>query len=193
MATKKRHTIAYRRKRKGFTNYKKRLRLLQSGRPRLVVRRGNKTILAQIIEYKASGDVILSSANSAELRKFGWKYSTANTPAAYLTGLLIGKKASAKKVENAVLDIGLYPPTKGSKIFAALKGAIDAGLKVPCSEEIFPDEKRIKGNHVVDYAKKIKEDKKQYDKKFSGYAKNGADPEEMSAAFDEVKSKIMKG
>jgi large subunit ribosomal protein L18 len=37
---------------------------------------------------------------------------------------------------------------KGSKIFAVLKGVLDAGIKCPHGEGMFPDEKRIHGKHI---------------------------------------------
>jgi len=49
-------------------------------------------------------------------------------------------------------------PVKGSRVFAALKGAVDAGLKVPHSESILPDESRIKGEHIAAYAKSLDEE-----------------------------------
>jgi large subunit ribosomal protein L18 len=69
-------------------------------------------------------------------------------PAAYLTGLLIGKKAAKNKIKEAVLDSGLYPSTKGSRIYAVLKGAVDSDLKVSFDEKILPSEERIKGLHI---------------------------------------------
>jgi large subunit ribosomal protein L18 len=65
-----------------------------------------------------------------------------------LTGLLAGKRARDKKVKEVVLDLGLQTSTKGSRIYAALKGVLDAGIKVPHSEKILPDEDRIKGVHI---------------------------------------------
>ena len=90
------------------------------------------------------------------LKKFGWNYSFKNTPAAYLTGLLIGKMAAKKNIKEAILDIGLHSPTKGSKVFAVAKGAIDAGLKIPMSESVVPSEDRIKGEHIASYLQKFK-------------------------------------
>jgi large subunit ribosomal protein L18 len=81
------------------------------------------------------------------LKKLGW-VRTGNVPASYLTGLLAGKKAKNKKVEEAILDMGLQISTKGSRIYAALKGVLDSGIKVPCSEEILPSEDRIRGKHI---------------------------------------------
>ena len=51
MKTHKTRAAAYRRKREGKTDYRKRLRLLLSGKPRLVIRRSLRDISAQVIEY----------------------------------------------------------------------------------------------------------------------------------------------
>ena len=96
------------------------------------------------------GDRVLSSAVSNELRKLGWELSTSNTPAAYLTGFLAGRRAIEKGVEEAVLDIGLHMPTRGSRVFASLKGLLDAGLRIPCGAEVFPSDERIRGEHIGD-------------------------------------------
>lgn len=145
------YTVPYRRKREGKTNYKKRLKLLKSSRLRLVVRRSLRYINAQVIEYNATGDKVVASASSRELAKYGWKHNTANMPAAYLTGLLLGAKAKKSKLNNLVLDMGLYGPIKGSKIFACMKGVVDAGVKIAHSSEILPSEARIKGEHIAKF------------------------------------------
>lgn len=148
------YVVQYRRKRKGLTDYKKRLEILKPERHRFVVRPSNKHIITQIINYKEMGDVVIESANSGELRKFGWEFSTSNTPAAYLTGLLCGLKSSSRGVKTAVFDIGLNPSIKGSKIYGALKGAIDSGLEIPHEDAIFPTEDRIRGEHIAGYRNK---------------------------------------
>ncbi len=145
-----RRTIPYRRKREGKTNYKKRLELLKSSKPRLVIRRTNKNIIAQLIEYHPDGDKIIIGLTSKRLEKMGWKHDKKNIPAAYLTGLLLGKEANKKGIKEAILDIGLQTPHKGSRIYAALKGAIDAGMNIPSSEEVFPPEERLTGQHIND-------------------------------------------
>ena len=184
------YVVQYRRKRAGRTNYKKRLDMLKSRKPRLVVRKSNKRILAQIIEYAEDGDRINAAADSNDLKGFGWKYSGKNLPASYLTGFLCAKRSMAKGNKEAVMDIGLQPSVKGSRLYSALKGAIDSGMKIPSGEKAFPDEKRITGQHVAEYASKLS--KADYDKKFSGYVKAGADPKDMAKAFQEVKDKIAK-
>ena len=91
-------TLQYRRKREGKTDYRKRLALLKSGMPRLVVRRSLQHVRAQLIEYRADGDHVLADASTAELvKKYGLKRARRNTVTAYLVGMLIGKKAVAKK------------------------------------------------------------------------------------------------
>ena len=192
MAHGPRYRVPFRRRREGRTNYHKRLRLLKSGKPRLVVRKSLNHHVAQIIVYDPRGDRTLVSAHTRELiRDFGWKGHCGNTPSAYLLGLLIGHKALKAGIGEAILDIGLYPPTRGSSVFAVLKGAVDAGLNVPHSEDIFPDEGRVTGKHVANYALMLKEsDEAAYRKQFGGYLARGLPPEDLPAHFEEVKSKI---
>lgn len=155
MARTKPKPLPYRRKREGKTNYKKRLHLSLARKPRLVVRITGKKIITQIAEFKATGDNILAGADSTALKKYGWDFSCKNLPAAYLTGYLLGKKALEKNIKEAVLDIGFKPPIKGNKIYACLKGALDAGLSVPHSEEVFPPEERILGKHIPKNSEEI--------------------------------------
>ena len=115
------------------TNYKKRLRILMSNKVRLVVRKSLKNLQVSLIDYSAKGDKILFTINSTALGKLGWKFDCGNIPSAYLTGMLAGKKAIEKGVKEAVLDLGFNTPSKGSRLYAALAGAIDAGLKIPFS------------------------------------------------------------
>jgi hypothetical protein len=35
-----------------------------------------------------------------------------------------------------------------NKIYAFLKGLIDAGIEINCKKEFFPEESRIKGEHL---------------------------------------------
>ena len=143
------YRVKFRRRREGKTNYYRRRSLLQSRRARLVVRKTNADMIVQVINASVGGDMTVASASAKELTDHGWTAGTANTPAAYLTGLLAGLRAKSRGVNEAVLDIGLNPPTKGSRIYAALKGALDAGLDVPHSPDVLPDDSRISGEHIV--------------------------------------------
>lgn len=151
MAMKANYVVPYRRKRQGKTNYKKRLALLLSNKHRIVVRRSLNNTQLQIIKYEPAGDKIIVSASTQELKKQGWAKHTGNIPAAYLCGLLLAKKA--KDIKEAILDIGLNNPIKGSRIYAALKGMHDGGLNIPLSEAVFPKEDRINGSHISDEVK----------------------------------------
>ena len=182
---------AYRRKREGKTDYKKRLRLLESGKPRVVVRASLTNVLMQIIEYQEQGDKVLASAHSRDLKKLGWNYSLTNIPAAYLTGILLAKKAREKNIGECIFDIGLKPPVKGAKVFGALKGVVDGGVKIPHSEEILPSEERIAGKHIAAFGTKLKTEKEAYEKAFSGYVKANALPENIVQSFEIIKKKIM--
>lgn len=143
------YRVKFRRRREGKTDYYRRKSLLQSRRPRLVVRKTNTSTLVQIINANVVGDTTVASAVAKELSNYGWIASTRNLPAAYLTGLLAGLRAKSRGVKEAVLDVGLNPPIKGSRIYAALKGVIDAGLEVPHSADVLPDDSRISGEHIV--------------------------------------------
>ena len=144
-----RYYIKQRRRREGRTDYRKRLKLLKSRKIRIVLRKSIKNIRVQFIEYEESGDRILASAISTDLIKnYNWNYSTSTTPAAYLTGFLAAKKALDIGIKEGILDIGRIKPIKGSKIFASLKGIIDAGIECPYDGEKLPDEKRIMGHHI---------------------------------------------
>ncbi len=192
MRKDKRRSIPHRRKREGKTDYNLRLRLLKSGRPRFVVRRSSNNILCQIIDYKTEGDNVVASSDSKELQKYGWKSHGGNLPSAYLTGLLCGLRAKSNGVKEAAMDIGLYPSTRGNKLFSALKGALDGGLKIPHSEDILPGKERITGKHIADLAQLLKKkEPEKYKKVFSAYLKKKADPENLQKMFEEVKKKII--
>jgi len=148
MATGPRYRVPFRRRREGRTDYRRRLALVKSGKPRAVVRSSNKHMRIQLVEYTDGGDKILASAVSTELVKLGWKHSGSSTPGAYLTGYLAGKRALEKGVEKAVLDIGLRDPVKGGLVFAATKGLLDAGVEVPHDDGMLPSDDRIRGKHM---------------------------------------------
>jgi large subunit ribosomal protein L18 len=179
-------TVTYRRKREGRTNYKKRLMLLQSRKPRLIIRKTNKQIILQIAEYSQDGDKITCSISSSALRKLNWDYSCNSLPACYLAGLLLGKKASAKKVKMAIVDVGLQTPVAGSRIYAAVKGVIDAGVDVPASDEVFPSPERLSGKDIAAF---LASNKNQ--SQFSAYKKKNLDGKNLVRDFEACKKKIL--
>lgn len=193
MARTGRYKVRFRRRREGKTNYYKRREMIKSGLPRLVVRRTNRYIIAQVVVPRVMGDEIIVSATSKELAGFGWKGGLKNTSSAYLVGLIVGYKALLKGVKKVILDIGLHRPIKGARVFAVLKGALDAGLEVPPhGEEVLPpDEDRISGKHIAEYVEKLKgENEALYKTRFSQYLAKGLDPVDLPKHFEEVRDRI---
>ncbi len=164
MKLKPTYRMPFKRRRIGKTDYKKRLRMLTSKKSRLVVRKSLKYISAQIVNFDKVGDKTVLSVKSDMLKKFGWNFACDNTPAAYLTGLLIGKNAKKKGINEAVLDAGLYVSSVGSRVYAVAKGAVDGGLKVVVGEEVMPSEERIKGTHIAGYLEKFKNMPEEFEK-----------------------------
>ena len=188
------YRIPYRRRRGGKTDYKARRALVLSKIPRLIVRSSLKHMTVQIVEAQPNGDRVIASANSRELiNAYDWKGSCSNLPSAYLTGFLCGLRAMRKDVKKAILDIGLFYPTKGSRLFASLKGATDAGMEIPCEKEKLPDEKRVSGQHIAEYAKQLStSEQTAYRARFSKYIKENLQPEQLPTHFSETKEKIVE-
>jgi len=186
MSKSKTFTVGFKRKRKGKTNYNKRINYIRSNKIRLVVRPSLKNIVVQLIKFESKGDKVLFTAKSTELIKLGWKQSTGNIPAAYLTGLLLGFK-SKEKVKEAIVDFGLSSLVKKSRIYTALKGVLDAGIEIPHSGDILPDENQISGKKISEYAELLSKNQEKYKKQFSN-----VDPKEIIQNFEEVKSKVIK-
>ncbi|MHA1835484.1 MAG: 50S ribosomal protein L18 [Candidatus Odinarchaeia archaeon] len=174
MAKGPQYHVPFRRRREGKTDYYLRRRLLVSRKNRFVVRKTPRHLTVQIITHLPVGDKTLIHVHTSELvNKYGWKASTGNLSAAYLVGYLAGKKALASNINEAILDIGLNPPVKGSRVFAALKGAVDAGLVIPHKKEILPDDERIKGYHIVKFYESLTQGKLSFNKQQFNALKSG--------------------
>jgi large subunit ribosomal protein L18 len=184
-----RYRVPYRRRREAKTDYKARRILATSDRPRFVVRPFDRNITIQLVKSKIEGDYVLTQANSSELERYGWLGGKKNISTAYLLGLLAGRKSIKQGIDEANLDLGLARPTKGSRVFAAVKGALDAGLRMPCDRDILPEPSRIEGSAISEYARNI-EDPLEYNRMFSGYLSRGLKPQELPAHFSTVKVRI---
>jgi len=141
----------FRRRREKKTDYKLRMKLLKSGKKRIVIRKTNRYIIIQAVESNEARDKILAGVSSRELVKEGWDKSGSlkSIPAAYLTGLLAAKRIKEKKIrEEFILDIGMIINKKGGRMYAAAKGLIDGGIKINVSKDVFPSEERIRGEHL---------------------------------------------
>jgi large subunit ribosomal protein L18 len=170
-----------RRRREARTNYHQRLRLLKSGKARLVARKSNRHIRAQLILTGPQGDETIASATSEDLAEYGWEAPTGNLPAAYLTGLLAGRRAVEAGLEQAVLDIGLNTATPGNKVFAVQEGVIDAGIEVPHNDEVFAEWERTRGEHIAEYAESQ-----------DGLYAGDFDATTLPEHFDEVRERLME-
>lgn len=143
-----RYKVHFRRRREGRTNYVKRLKLLKSKLPRLVVRKTNSRIIASITLFDEKGDKTITTVEGRHLSKLGWKGSRKSIAAGYLVGLLLGKKAKEAKIEKAVLDMGLHTPTKNNFAFFVALGFKEAGVEISIPDDL--DLKRIECSKTFD-------------------------------------------
>jgi len=124
------------------TDYKARFNLLKSEKPRLVIRKTNRYLIAQIVESEIAQDKTIVRVSTKDLLTKGWPKdksgSLKSLPACYLTGFLIGKLAQDKKIKSPILDIGMNRSIHKSRLFALLKGAVDSGLDVPHDPKALP-------------------------------------------------------
>jgi len=95
---------------------------------------------------------------------------------------------------SAIADFNSYNITASNKLYAALKGAIDAGLSIPHDKDVVPDEERVSGAHIASYAEAMqKTDPAKYAAYFSQYLAAGIAPEKLVEHFEETKKRIAKG
>ena len=187
-----RYSVTLKRRRQNKTDYRKRKTMIVSKKSRFTVRGSLKNMTAQVIDAFLIGDRTLATAHSRELAAYGWKAPCGNIPAAYLTGLLLGFKAQTLNIQNAIPDIGLRRASRGSRVFAVIKGARDSGLTIPCGD-VMPDESRIQGEHISSHAKQLAEaEPERYQRHFSKYLSKNLNPEQLPKHLNEVKSNIVK-
>ena len=153
-----------RRRLEAKTDYKARLALLKSEKPRIVIRKTNHYIIIQIVKSEIAQDKVLVGNTSKILLSQGLppelSGSLKSLGAAYLTGFLIGKQALKLGIKEAILDAGMNRNIKNSRIYAALKGALDAGLNVPHNPDILPQMENIKSEKISKIFDKIVKENK---------------------------------
>jgi large subunit ribosomal protein L18 len=189
MADKRTFKVPFRRRKEKKTDYAKRLALIKSNKNRLVVRKTNKRVLVEVMTQGKEGDKTLAFASSKELARFGWKGNSCNIPTGYLTGLLAGKKAVQVGKKEAILDIGLQSAHHGGVLFAAAKGALDAGLQLNLGEKPVPKAERLNGKHIQDFANSLQP--AELEKRFGAELKNGFDPKKTVEHFEKTKQAIL--
>lgn len=157
----KNRVFRFNRRIRGLTDYNKRLELLKSGSTRIVVRRSNKSMTVQFVDFDIKGDKIISSARFFDLKSVGVSSKTVNLVTAYLTGYLAGKRFLKKENKECIFDFGVKKPFKGGRVFATVKGIVDSGVNVKFGGDFaFLGDERLEGKHLsVDKTdvKKIKE------------------------------------
>lgn len=140
-----------RRRAESKTDYGARIKLLAGNIPRVVVRRTNRYLIVQLVTSSLAQDTVVCSANSKELLGLGWNSEKAgslkNRAAAYLTGLLLARRAQTHSIKNAILDLGMQRNMRGGRLYAVLKGVSEGGVSVPHQKDALPekigDEKQI--------------------------------------------------
>ena len=141
-----------RRRQENRTDYGRRIKLLKGNTQRVVFRKTNRYVIAQLVESKEARDKVVLGITSLSLINHGWpekfRNSLKSIPASYLTGLLFGKEISSKKIKSPIVDSGMMRTISGNKFFAFLKGLKDSGVSIKCDEENFPAEDRITGKHL---------------------------------------------
>ncbi|MEC9120606.1 MAG: 50S ribosomal protein L18 [Candidatus Thermoplasmatota archaeon] len=153
MAYGKNQRLRFKRRRNGETDYRRRMKMLRGGFARAVVRVTNTQTICQLVNYEPTGDKVKISIDGRTLvEKYGWPIdaSRKSIPASYISGFAMAKAAIAAGHKEAVLDIGLAASTPGNRVFAALKGMVDAGMEIPYGESVLPNDDRINGSHIDD-------------------------------------------
>jgi large subunit ribosomal protein L18 len=140
------------------------MKLLRGGSLRAVVRVSNTQVICQLVEFGMKGDKILDSVSGQTLiDNYKWPNdaSKKSIPASYLAGYSLGKRAIKAGHKEAILDIGLAASSTGNRVFAALKGMIDAGMELPHGDSVLPSDDRINGVHInANLAKSVATTKK---------------------------------
>src|SRR3989304_9853492 len=160
-----------RRRNENKTDYTKRLKLLKGEPPGIVFRKTNKYVIAQYVTSHETKDKVEIAINSKKLIHYGWpkefEGSLKSLPASYLTGFLIGKIVLKNKKKNPIVDFGMIRNVHKSRIFAFLKGLVDAGIKISHKKDVFPSEERIMGKHIKkDFSNDFQKIKNKIEKEF---------------------------
>lgn len=149
--------LPFRRERSGQTDYRQRRELIKGRTPMAVFRRSNRALTLQVVTFDPKGDRTVVSVRSPELKSAGFGGSAKSTTAAYLSGHLLALRAKAAGIERSILHLGRHASTRGSRLYAALRGAREGGLDIPADEEVFPGDDRLDGEAVKAVKPKLAE------------------------------------
>ena len=164
MAKGRTQRLRFTRSRTAEPDSPRRMRMLTGGVPRAVVRISNTQVTCQLVSYENEGDRVLAAATGKTLvdkHKWPLDASRKSVPACYLAGMAMGKQAMDAGHKEAILDIGLAASTRGGRVYAALRGMMEAGLDIPHSEDVLPSDERVNGSHIDEgLAKAVEKTKK---------------------------------
>merc|ERR1711904_150193 len=106
------------------------------------------------------------------------------------------------------MGTGLKRTSKGSKVFAVLGGALEAGLNIPHGDKSFlgndgrarereneeneseKADKHIFGGHVFKIMNTLKDELDGFERQFSRYIEHGVKPHHLSEIYDKVHKAI---
>lgn len=116
-----------------------------------------------------------------------------------------GVTVEQRRPFKAILDVGLYRTTTGSKLFAAVKGVCDGGINVPHSTTRYPGtppgkdqetdfevtRKYIFGGHIADYMNMLsEEDPELFQARFSVASANGITGDDIEGIWEGIHKAI---
>ena len=111
-----------------------------------------------------------------------------------------GVEPGERKPFRAYLDIGIRTASRGSRVFAAMKGASDGGMDIPHNNKRFPGydpdvktfdaddlKDHIMGGHISAYMDEMKEDDEEmYKVHFKGYLDLGLDYDDLEDMYEKA-------
>jgi len=87
----------------------------------------------------------------------------------------------------------VVPNVPKSNTYAFLKGCVDGGLEIPHSAEMLPEDSRLNGEHIANYAATLKSQAPQkYSQLFSKYLSAGVEPENIKTVVVKVMQDLDK-
>ncbi|KAG4978231.1 hypothetical protein JHK82_037506 [Glycine max] len=178
----KRYQVKFKRRREGKTDYRARIRLINQDKNkyntpkyRFVVRFSNKDIVAQIISASIAGDLVLATAYSHELPRYGLEVGLTNYAAAYCTGLLLARRV----LKTLEMD---------EEYEGNVEGALDGGLDIPHSDKRFAGFDKEKKE--LDAEILAEDEPEKYQSHFSEYIKRGIEADGIEALYKKVHAVI---
>merc|ERR1712086_1225243 len=178
-AYSKRMQVKPKRRRQGKTDYYARRRLVMqdknkydSKKYRLVARRTNAKIIAQIIYSTMTGDRVLCAADSTELKNHGLTAGLTNYASCYATGLLLSRRL-LKQVglgdmygSNSDVNGEYFNVDDDVQEKRPFKALLDGGINVPHNTKRFPGYSRAQVKQVVNKRGKKTDDTERVEANF---------------------------